>query len=748
MGGLYLKRQLNIGICLLLALCVTVIGSASVHGATGDTQVKVPKKIISIAYDDSGSMQGDRWVYASYAMQGLAAQLNEQDELYITYMSRPDSTVKIDLSDPEAELEAIRKWDNVSDTPQKAVETARDKLKALSSSEAGTQFWLLILTDGVLQNDTGEYSSSEELKDYLDKNHIGNKSADGVPINVAYMSMGKGALKLNDDKNAGLYTFHAEDNSAIIKVMSDVSALMSSRITVSKINQKDGNTLSFTTSLPFFSFSVLSQNTSAKVVGASSSEQNCHIKRNLALDAFEPSGATHTRLNGNAAVIDNADSSGTLQLMRKGTYEVKFDKEVRAEDVFIQLEPAISIMLRIQKNGIEIPESEYGQLSSGDKVDITVIPVIAGTDEIIDDSDLPNGISWQTEYEVNGSIDNTSQSRTLTGVTLEDGKIIIRGIMTLPGYAPSAKEVELDIQQIVYNFGIETEQPDDLTYQRGELGGISEDNAVRFFLTNDGKRMTAEEIKQSGAKLTVKSSETEKAEYDGFLGFLTNLSNMDANCALHENKDGSCSLIPYTPVGILSFLVKPGTYTVEVGVEGDDNAAAKGTFRVEASLGDWANLFWVILILIALIYLIYIIFIKRKFQSGTTILSEAYKMDTKGGGIPMPGQAPDPVSLSPLKGGLLLPTRACSINYNGLRIIAGPEGTMYISGKSIANTVDMYGMSTQNPKRSLRGIVRQLRKTTNAQGKKEASDTSLGTQPIYFLDNEGDRTAWCIWAEQ
>ena len=73
---------------------------------------------------------------------------------------------------------------------------------------------------------------------------------------------------------------------------------------------------------------------------------------------------------------------------------------------------------------------------------------------------------------------------------------------------------------------------------------------------------------------------------------------------------------------------------------------------------------------------------------------------------------------------------------------------MYISGKSIANTVDMYGMSTQNPKRSLRGIVRQLRKTTNAQGKKEASDTSLGTQPIYFLDNEGDRTAWCIWAEQ
>ena len=38
-------------------------------------------------YDDSGSMEGDRWVNANYAMQAFAAMLNKEDTLYISYMS-------------------------------------------------------------------------------------------------------------------------------------------------------------------------------------------------------------------------------------------------------------------------------------------------------------------------------------------------------------------------------------------------------------------------------------------------------------------------------------------------------------------------------------------------------------------------------------------------------------------------------------------------------------------------------------
>ena len=54
---------------------------------TQAAEVQTNKKIISIVYDDSGSMSMDgekKWAYANYAMQTFAALLNGQDELYLT----------------------------------------------------------------------------------------------------------------------------------------------------------------------------------------------------------------------------------------------------------------------------------------------------------------------------------------------------------------------------------------------------------------------------------------------------------------------------------------------------------------------------------------------------------------------------------------------------------------------------------------------------------------------------------------
>ena len=42
------------------------------------------KKIISVVYDDSGSMSGNNEAYANYSMQTFAAMVNKEDELYIT----------------------------------------------------------------------------------------------------------------------------------------------------------------------------------------------------------------------------------------------------------------------------------------------------------------------------------------------------------------------------------------------------------------------------------------------------------------------------------------------------------------------------------------------------------------------------------------------------------------------------------------------------------------------------------------
>ena len=67
-----------------------------------------PKKIISVVYDDSGSMAGERWTYANYSLQTLTSLLNTQDELYVTYMSDPSDAKKISLTDIQDSVDKIR----------------------------------------------------------------------------------------------------------------------------------------------------------------------------------------------------------------------------------------------------------------------------------------------------------------------------------------------------------------------------------------------------------------------------------------------------------------------------------------------------------------------------------------------------------------------------------------------------------------------------------------------------------------
>ena len=102
----------NFVICIIaLVVCITAMVSTAipVSAASGD-EIRAPKKIISIVYDDSGSMVGDRWVYTSYAMQGLIALLNEEDELYITFMSSPSTAQQFPLDDIGQAVGRIQAW--------------------------------------------------------------------------------------------------------------------------------------------------------------------------------------------------------------------------------------------------------------------------------------------------------------------------------------------------------------------------------------------------------------------------------------------------------------------------------------------------------------------------------------------------------------------------------------------------------------------------------------------------------------
>lgn len=728
-----MRKHLKILSLITICICLFFFAKAVTFAASGD-EVRAAKKIISVVYDDSGSMAGERWVYTSYAMQALTALLNEQDELYITYMSQPAKSVPVEMDDMEGALKKIREWNLSGGTPGEALDTAKAVLDGITESDVSTQFWLVIMTDGEISMDSDLQNKMDSFK--------GASMSNGDSLKVVYLGMGDSAETVKANEGGGLYSYMSQDNGTITDTMGEVANLVSGRITADQVTKEDDYTVSFQSSLPLYSISVLSQQSAAAVESAETDEGTLNIKRNLALDAKEPFQETDLTLYGNAAVINKEDSSGTGQVIPKGTYTITFSEKVDINNLVIQYEPAIGLKAVITRSGIVIDDAAV--LGSGDKVDITIRPVVPGTDEEIDVKDLPDQVSWGIEYEVDGTKIDAADGVQLTDVTLQKGGNIVRGIMQIPGYAPSVREISFDITEIVYNLGIDVEQPEPLTYLRGDLtGGSEEGGSLCFRITNDGTALSKEELETMGVGLEVDSVSCDNS---GVSGVLNRFGKTLVKCRLRQNDDGSYTLEPKEKVAFTAFLIKAGDYTVQVKLTTDETVTASGTFSVVPRLSDWGHLPILIGILILLLYLLYIIFIKYKFK-GQVVHYEAYRLQGDGSGAEQRGAASSE-TLGVLKGHLFLPARACFVRYRGLKLVAGPDGMVTITGNSIAKAVYSYGTSGGDPTGDLESIVSRMHSTVKHNNKREAADQTLSKRPIYFRNSENDKIIWRLWMKE
>ena len=116
----------RIAIFLLAVVMVFSITASVVKPASAESMYI--RKIVSVVYDDSGSMGGDKWAYANYAMQTFCGMLNSEDQLFVTYMSHSQAYSNYDPE--EIDLSAGGIQDSVDDirghvdsgsTPFKAV---------------------------------------------------------------------------------------------------------------------------------------------------------------------------------------------------------------------------------------------------------------------------------------------------------------------------------------------------------------------------------------------------------------------------------------------------------------------------------------------------------------------------------------------------------------------------------------------------------------------------------------------------
>lgn len=744
---------------VLLSRCLAV--SLAVFMAAGilfpampvlaaDRVMEPVKKIVSVVYDDSGSMNDPigktnnrRWSPANYALQGMTALMNEKDELHITLMNKKDASGAFDLSKKVSETERICKDYRYHDggTPLDAVDDAMETLSNIQDSDPSTQYWLFVLTDGEFHNsDSVRYKNTDTtIQDVLNK-YKGRKMPNGSTVQIQYLRINKGKKEeVKADPSNGLVADYC-GSEGITEAMSAIANRISGRLKfeAGSIETVDSRSIRVHSDLPMYSISVLSQNSRAKVTGAEGT-QKLRAEQNIPLvypteDASGSSGSDNSKvLDGNAAILSNGSS-----VIPAGDYTISFSEDVDPKNVDILYEPAIGLEIHlINADGTEL---DYHDGMPGDEVEAKLVILDPSTGEEIDQNSLPEGCTWHIGYIVDGNVVKEEDASSIK-VQIQDGVNQYRGTFQIPGYAPLVCETE-EFECIKYR--LEGHQPEDpVIYKRSGLGGESESgNAVTFTVYGNDVPLTKSQLKNVELKITEVNLEAipDKA------GFFDRFGVQNVSCRLKLAEDGTFTLTPRAPFFLAPFLVKAGDYraVVTLDVNGE---TAEALFSVRAGVGEWIYIIILAILLFLFLYLVFIFFVKDKFYN-QRILVDYYRRQGDGTGVKQKARGYS-FRLNRFTPETFLPRRASHRNKLGLEFVAyGPS--IVINGKSLRHyaryTATFY--SDNKLEKNLGNVVNKMKKTADNNGRPVVIPDVYLQKRLILIKNENDREVIVLTLEQ
>ncbi len=430
--------------CVVLILILIFSVCAMNVSATENKENKTIKKIISIVYDDSGSMnnQNEDWAYASYSLQNMIGLMNPQDELSVVKMSSPTQVVGFDLSTTASRAEGIKSvegWGARGGTPFTAVQTSVDWLKSKKSEYADSQsveFWLVIITDGSFENG---YPSN--MTNYLNelKDSMGNSKFEGI-----FVAVGKkvpNSVKQDWTSVTGNHLITASSSDDIVNAMSEVSGLIIGQggksTDISVTTTADGKGIMFTSAFPLKKFIVYEQNQSVGI--ESVSVNGAKVKVTSDFSAKKPGKGTLT----SRTIHCESDGSNFIPA---GQIVVKFESPINtgSKNFKILTDSAVNVDFKVlNKAGEEIKDLDEASLVEGDLVEFT-----ATVTSCIDNSPI-NLKNWAKDLYAQLIVNDqsivmeyNSNDNTFYGsFKIKSGSNLAYSIITLPGYFRSKSDV-------------------------------------------------------------------------------------------------------------------------------------------------------------------------------------------------------------------------------------------------------------------------------------------------------------------
>lgn len=390
-----MKDKFSLRIFLLsLFLLICIFSSSIVLGAQNTNTRK--HKIVSVVYDDSGSMlktdEGVKvrnWAYTNYAMQAYLALLNNEDQIFITFMSNPEEYQPYaDIGvQRQAYIDSIRNdhWGSPTTwTPIESIKTAALALKDNISTDPNIEYYLVIFTDGEFDvNKTPQ--SAKELSDYIEEN-TKELWYTGKNLNISYFAIGQEAIEpLTDSISAKTEILRANTESPeeIVSAINDIADKTSNRYQFQDSQVTiEGNRLTINSKLPLLNIGILLQNSNAAITATSNPDNTqINIERTSIQGPVHEDYESDPNLMGTTFLLTEANHHS----IPSGDVTIEFSEPIQKENIRVMYEPAIALSLSVLKDGQEVTDLE--SLRSGDEIQIVTQVFESGTDiEISPDS--------------------------------------------------------------------------------------------------------------------------------------------------------------------------------------------------------------------------------------------------------------------------------------------------------------------------------------------------------------------------
>lgn len=515
----YKMRMAALVLMLIIFHCSFLNAKAITSASGKSAEDSDGKLIVSMIYDDSESMRisgdGTRESYCNYAFQFFISLFNEEDELYITYMSHPDKTYNYTIRDNRQQLvDTFRNHNGGATSSIESIKSGYNKLQETPSNPNDT-YWLLVLSDGGIYNEEGKLSDSRYLDRYFDM-YANQKMPNGSDLNIFFVGIGEESVLPTQNLDKKISVSHAKDASSLVDIVNDFAVKISGCLSIDDIaciTKKNGEKEVFLeTQIPIERMIVVVQDSDARLLELRSNEKNYTVNEHVFVE--------DSNLNYESGAVNSFQGSVNYvepkKGLAKGQYTIAFNKEVDMENVTIYCRPNLEVKFSIKEyNTGNLIDNIY-DLVSGDEISISYELFEKGTNQVVDANLLSDQV--KTRFEIFNEntlvIKSDETSKTIPYYKVTNGSQRIQAMVTVDDLISIANVVDVSMY---------------------DLRVVENESVSRFDLLNDKKPIKLKLYKNNVA---VTGTDLNKL----FLDY--DINDRHINVTSRFNSDGTIDIIP------------------------------------------------------------------------------------------------------------------------------------------------------------------------------------------------------------